>query len=107
MASRSLLILGDGPFAVEALDIAEAMGGITPLGFVNSVQRPAQGTRLAGLPVFFVDELSVGVDECHVVCAIITTRRRDFVGRMRARGFRFASLLHPSASISKRAVIGE
>ena len=104
---RSLLILGDGPFAVEALDIAEAAGGLSPFGFVNSVQRPARGATLAGLPVFWVDELPVGPDDCDVVCAIITTRRRGFIETMRGRGFRFASLVHPFASVSKRATIGD
>ena len=104
---RPLLILGDGPFAIEALDIAEAAGDIAPLGFVNSVKRPLAGATLAGLPVFWVDDLACGPDACDVVCAIVTTRRRGFIETMRARGFRFRSLVHPLASVSKRAVIGD
>jgi hypothetical protein len=48
MEARSLLILGDGTFAVEALDIAESAGGFTPLGFVNSVVRPDVGSSPGG-----------------------------------------------------------
>jgi sugar O-acyltransferase (sialic acid O-acetyltransferase NeuD family) len=103
---QALLILGDGPFAVEALDIAEA-AGIAALGFVNSVQRPAPAARLAGQPVFFVDDIPYRPQECRLVCAIVTTRRRDFIARMLGQGFGFASLIHPFANISKRAAIGE
>jgi sugar O-acyltransferase (sialic acid O-acetyltransferase NeuD family) len=104
---RSLLILGDGPFAVEALNIVEAAGGAVPLGFVNSVRRPAPRTMLDGLPVFWVDDLPAGPDDCDLVCAIVTTRRRGFVETMLARGFRFRSLVHPFVSVSKRARIAD
>ena len=33
----ALLILGDGTFAVETLDIAEAIGGWKVIGFLNSL----------------------------------------------------------------------
>src|SRR6195952_6085748 len=76
MQSQPLLFLGDGPFAVEALDIAEAAGGFAPLGFVNSVQRPVSGSTLAGLPIFWIDDIPCGPNECDVVCAIVTSRQR-------------------------------
>jgi sugar O-acyltransferase (sialic acid O-acetyltransferase NeuD family) len=107
METRSLLILGDGPFAVEALDIAEAAGGFTPLGFVNSVQRPVSGSTLAGLPIFWIDDIPFGADRCDVVCAIVTTRRRAFIEVMLGRGYRFGSLIHPFASVSRRARISD
>ena len=103
----SLLILGDGAFAAEALDIAEAAGGVVPLGFVNSVQRPAAGATLAGLPVFWVDDVAFGREDCELVCAIVSTRRRGFIERMVREGFRFRSLVHPFASVSKRASLAE
>jgi sugar O-acyltransferase (sialic acid O-acetyltransferase NeuD family) len=103
METRSLLFLGDGPFAVEALDIAEAAGGFEPLGFVNSLKPPISGSRLEGLPVFWIDEIPFGLGDCHVVCAITTTRRRPFVETIRDRGYKFTSLIHPAASVSKRA----
>jgi sugar O-acyltransferase (sialic acid O-acetyltransferase NeuD family) len=103
MQPQPILFLGDGPFAVEALDIAEAAGGFAPLGFVNSVQRPVSGSTLAGLPIFWIDDIPYGPGECDVVCAIVTTRRRAFIEDMRGRGHRFASLIHPSASVSRRS----
>jgi len=103
METRSLLFLGDGSFAVEALDIAEAAGGFKPLVFVNSLNPPVPGSRLEGLPVFWIDEIPFGVGECYVVCAITTTRRRPFIETIRDRGYRFTSLIHPAASVSRRA----
>lgn len=105
MKSRNLLLLGDGRFAVEALEIAEAAEEFAPIGFVNSLVRPTSGARLEGLPVFWVEDIPFGPAECEVVCAIVTTERRPFVELMRARGYRFASLVHPFSNISRRARI--
>jgi len=106
MEIRPLLFLGDGRFAVEALDIAEA-GGFKPIGFVNSFVRPDAGATLEGLPVFWVDDIPFGPAECEVVCAIVTTERRSFLELMRSRGYRFASVVHPSTNVSRRARIGD
>ena len=102
---KKLLILGDGRFAVEALEIAEAAGDFTPVGFVNSLVRPAPGASLEGLPVFWVEDVPFGAAECEAICAIVTTERRPFIELMRSRGYRFASLIHPFSNISRRARI--
>lgn len=107
MKPRSLLFLGDGTFAVEALEIAEAAGGFTPLGFVNNIAPPASGATLEGLPVFWVDDIPFGPEACDVVCAIVTTQRRAFVEQIRSRGYRFRPLIHPFANVSRRARIGD
>jgi len=106
MKVRPFLLLGDGRFAVEALEIAEAVGGFTPLGFVNSLARPNPGATIEGLPVFWVDDLPFGSAECEVVCAIVTTERRPFIELMRSRGYRFTSLVHPFSNVSRRAHVG-
>jgi sugar O-acyltransferase (sialic acid O-acetyltransferase NeuD family) len=105
MKSRKLLFLGDGRFAVEALEVAEAAGEFSPLGFVNSLVRPASGASLEGLPVFWVDDVPFGPAECEIVCAIVTTERKPFIELMRSRGYRFASLIHPFTNIARRARI--
>ena len=83
MKVRPLLLLGDGRSAVEALEIAEAIGDFSLLGFVNSLTRPNPGATIEGLPVFWVDDLPFGPAECEVVCAIVTTERRPFIELMR------------------------
>jgi acetyltransferase EpsM len=104
--SQPLLFLGDGFFAVEALDIAEDSGGFVPLGFVNSARQPEPGATREGLPIFAVEQIPYGIDECSVICAIASTRRRAFIERVLALGYRFTSLAHPSARVSRRAHIG-
>ena len=103
-SKKKLLILGDGRFAVEAFEIAEAAGDFSPVGFVNSLVRP-RGRLLEGLPVFWLEDVPFGPAECEVICAIVTTERRPFIELMRARGYRFASLIHPFSNISRRARI--
>jgi sugar O-acyltransferase (sialic acid O-acetyltransferase NeuD family) len=105
MPTRPLLLLGNGRFAVETLEIAEA-SGFSPLGFVNSLARPAPGATLEGLPVFWVDELPIGPADCETVCAIVTTKRLPFIELMASRGYSFVSLVHPFTNLSKRARIG-
>jgi sugar O-acyltransferase (sialic acid O-acetyltransferase NeuD family) len=102
-----LLILGDGAFALETLDIAEAAGRFRPLGFVNSVARPEPNARLAGLPVFWIDALPFQPDGACVVTGIGSTKRRHAIETMLARGSRFVAIVHPSAVVSPRASIGD
>lgn len=51
MPTRPLLLMDNGRFAVDALEIAEA-AGFTPIGFVNSLTEPDKGATIEGLPVF-------------------------------------------------------
>ncbi len=101
-----LLILGDGTFALETLDIAEATGQFAPIGFVNSIKPSVHGTTMAGLPIFFADALPFKPNDCWVVAAMISTARYTFIDAMSKRHFRFTSVIHPNAVISQRATIG-
>ena len=105
--AKPLLILGSGTFALETLDIAETAGGFTPVGFVNSLERPAPGARHGGLPVFWIDDVPFRPEDCSLVAGIVSTRRRELIEVMQARGYRFTSVIHPSAVISRCATIGD
>jgi sugar O-acyltransferase (sialic acid O-acetyltransferase NeuD family) len=102
-----LLILGSGTFALETLDIAEAAGGFHLLGFVNSVEQQDPDATHEGLPVYWIDEIPFKPAECLLVAGIVSTLRRGFIEKMVARGYRFASVVHPSAVISRRTSIGD
>jgi len=99
-----LLILGDGTFAIEALDVAEAMDAFQPVGFVNSFERPPSDRRHAGLPVHFVDDIA---PPAAVLLAggLVSTKRRALVEQLAARGYEFATLSHPSSVVSKRSCV--
>jgi len=104
--TQPLVILGAGTFALETLDIAETVGGFEPLAFAVSLERPAPGAQLAGLPIYFADDLPFSPTGCALVTGIASTQRRALVETMLARGYRFTSVIHPSAIISKRSTVG-
>jgi sugar O-acyltransferase (sialic acid O-acetyltransferase NeuD family) len=105
MSETALIILGAGSFAVEALEIAELMGGFTPIGFAVS-DPPAPGSAHAGLPVMHVGDLPAP-GTVVVVAAIVSTQRRRIVTDVLRCGHRFATLIHPRATVSPRASIAD
>ncbi|MEP6655886.1 MAG: NeuD/PglB/VioB family sugar acetyltransferase [Betaproteobacteria bacterium] len=102
-ATPLLLIFGCGTFAVQALEIAELAGGVTPIGFINSLEIPAPGTTLEGLPVFHIDALPQPPGEAMVISGLVSNRRRSGLESLAQRGYQFATLVHPSACVSRRA----
>lgn len=102
--TRPLVILGAGSMAVEVLDIVEAGGDFEVAGFaVNTGDAPAE---LEGRPVYRADDLPLGPGDCLLVGAMVSNQRRVFLEAMAGRGYRFATVVHPSARISGRARIG-
>jgi sugar O-acyltransferase (sialic acid O-acetyltransferase NeuD family) len=106
-AEPRLIILGCGTFAVQTLEIAEEAGGFVPAGFINSFEAPAPGTTLEGLPVFGIDALPWGPDDVLVVSGAVSNRRRAAIEVLASRGYRFATLVHPTAYVSRRATLRE
>jgi len=104
---QRLLVLGTRTFAVEVADLASDIDGIVVAGFVENMERDRVGTSLEGLPIHWIDEVAA-LAPTHVgVCALSTTHRRRFVDQAAALGLRFATLIHPSARVSRTAHIGE
>ena len=104
---KPLLILGAGTYALETLDIAEAAGGFSPLGFVVNVGTPQAGLQCAGLPVYWIDDVPFGPGDCYLTTGIVSTKRRCIIEAMQGRGYRFTSVVHPSAVVSRRSSLGE
>lgn len=102
-----LLILGTGTFAMEAADLAGDMPDFEVVGFVASVPPFEPGSRLLGRPVYWVDEIGRFAGECQALCALVTTRRWQFIQQAQALGMPFATLIHPTARVSRMATIGE
>lgn len=101
---RPLLIMGTGGLVAEAADIAEAIGRWDVKGFVSEEKIDLE--QIDGIPVYPLAD-AVGMSASHhVVCAQVATNRDRFIGRAADAGFRFCSLIHPSAHVSKRASIG-
>ncbi len=102
-----MLILGTRTFAVEVADLASDIGGVTIAGFVENLDRDIAGTRLEHLPVHWVDDLADLAQTHAAVCALSTTHRARFIEQAAAYGIPFATLVHPSARVSRSARIGE
>ena len=109
---KSLVILGTGGNALDILDIVDALRRVGDewhvSGFLDDL-RP-RGREFAGYPVlgpladaavfadgWFVN--SIGSDRSH-------RRRAEIVAATGIHAARFATLVHPSASVSGRATLG-
>lgn len=106
-ARSKLLILGTGTFAMEAADLVDDIGGWDIVGFVASLPPYQPGDTILGLPVYWVDELERFDNSHHAVCALVTTKRWKFIEQVTAFGIPFATIIHPTARVSRRATVGE
>ncbi len=104
---KPLLILGAGKFAMEVADLANEIEGFRVRGFVQNVERENHGTKLDGLPVHGVHEIAELAATHWVVCAIGARERRQFIEQVSALGFRFATLVHPTARVSTTSRLAE
>ena len=108
MAARArLVVLGTSRFATEIADIASECPQFEVTTFVENYDRARAGTELDGLPVVWIDD-AAELARTHVaVCGLGTTKRGLFTDAAAAIGFRFATVVHPEARVSRRSVLGE
>ena len=100
-----LLILGTHVFAEEVADLVEQAGEHELAGFVENWDRDRAGRELLGRPVHWIGDVAPLARTHVAVCAIGTTRRRDYVEQVAELGFSFATVRHPSAIVSPRAQV--
>jgi sugar O-acyltransferase (sialic acid O-acetyltransferase NeuD family) len=105
--ARPLLILGTRTLAVEVADLVSEIPDFQPVGFVENMDRRKCNEKLEGLPIHWVDEVAPLAHTHWAVCALATTHRSRFIEQVANLGFRFASLVYPSAQISSKSSIGE
>jgi len=106
MATQKLLILGTWMLALEVADLA-ADAGFEISGFVENLDPERCVEPLEGLPVHWIDDAAAFAGTHLAVCALGTTHRYRFVEQAARLGFRFATVVHPSARISTRSRVGE
>ena len=102
-----LLILGTRTFAEEVADLASTISGIHLAGFVENMEPQRCHHSLEGLPVHWIDDITSLVDSHRAVFALSTTHRSRYVEQATRMGFKFATLIHPTATLSKRSEVGE
>jgi acetyltransferase EpsM len=102
-----VLILGTRTLALEIADLVSDTPGVTVAGFVENMEHERAASPLEGYPVHWVDDIA-GLAATHEALAgLATTRRSVFVEQVQALGFRFATVVHPTARLSKRSALKE
>ncbi|MFM7321067.1 MAG: acetyltransferase [Armatimonadota bacterium] len=102
-----LLILGAGPFAEDVFDVADDTGLFDIVGFACSIGRETMPSELLGLPVHWLEDILPNLPaETRMVCGIGSAGRSSVFRTCRELGFEFANVIHPTARISRRAVLG-
>jgi sugar O-acyltransferase (sialic acid O-acetyltransferase NeuD family) len=104
---QSLLILGSTIFPEEVADLAEDCGTFAVAGFVENLDRERCRETLLGKPIHWVDDLDkIGAGHA-LLCGIGTTKRYRYVEQVRPFGLPFATLIHPTAHVSRTSTVGE
>ena len=104
---RPLLILGTRTLAIEVADFVSEIPGFQLMGFVENEDRQRCRDKLENLPILWVEELASLAATHWAACALATTRRSRFTSQAAALGIRFATLVHPTARISRTSTLGE
>jgi acetyltransferase EpsM len=101
-----LIILGTRTFAEEVADLVSDCEQYELAAFAENWERERCERALLGHPVIWVDDLAPLAATHQAVCAIGTPRRSLFVGQVERFGFRFATVRHPSARLSRTTAVG-
>jgi sugar O-acyltransferase (sialic acid O-acetyltransferase NeuD family) len=109
---KKLVILGMSGNALDMLDVVDAINAVTPtweiIGILDA-RLPDNG-RFMGYPILGGLQLAVRLDDCWFINAIGSDRsyiqRPEIIADTGVDTHRFATLIHPRASISVRAKIG-
>ncbi len=104
---KPLLILGTRSFAPEIADVASDISGIEVAGYVENMDRNKCEEKLEGLPIYWIDDIARFKDTHHVVGALGTTQRSRFIEQALALGMTFATIIHPSARVSRNSTVAE
>jgi len=106
MDKKKILLLGTRSLAEEICDFLEDCPELSVTGFVENMNRRLEGETLLGYPIYWVDDIRAMIPESLGICTLATTLRTSYVEQVAAMGLRFATIAHPTARVSKRAVLG-
>jgi acetyltransferase EpsM len=104
---RPLLILGARDYAPVFADVFDGVCGHSVVGFVENLDRRECDNRILDLPIHWIADIAGLAADHAAICCLATTHRDRFVGDVERLGFTFPSLVHPSAFVSARSLIGQ
>jgi sugar O-acyltransferase (sialic acid O-acetyltransferase NeuD family) len=101
-----LVILGATEFSAEIADVADTTGAFSVACHVENDRPERAGRDLHGRPVVWIDDAGGLASTHRAICGLGTTTRRRIVEEAAALGFRFATVVHPTAHVSPTARLG-
>lgn len=107
MNPQPLLILGTTEYALVFADAFSDLPQFQVTGFVENLDRERCGQKHGDRPVHWVDDIAPLCDTHAVICCLSTTHRDRYVQQVRQLGFSFATLVHPTATVSKKSTLAE
>ena len=104
-SSLPVLVLGARQYAPVFFDVFHRAADRTIAGFVENLDRTFCAPEILGQPVLWIDDIAELAQSHQAICCLATPRRSGFIEQVRALGFSFATLVHPTAWISARRVV--
>lgn len=104
--ARPVLLLGATDYAAVFLDSFEATGGLRITGCVQNLDPADTNREILGRPVFWAGSIAHLRRTHDLICILGTTKRSAWIAEMAEQGFGFATLVHPSATVSGRSTFG-
>ncbi len=105
-----VLILGAGGHGKVVLDVMRAAGEHKPVGFVDADPSLA-GKRVGGIPVLGPPNQLRKLRQQKIARAFVAIgdnrTRQQYMAMLRENGFELVNAIHPSATVSVTAVLGE
>jgi acetyltransferase EpsM len=107
MNPQPLLILGTTQYALVFADAFSDLPQFQVAGYVENLDRQRCDQKHGGLPVHWIDDISTLRDSHVAICCLSTTHRDRYILRVGQLGFSFATLIHPTATVSKKSTVGQ
>lgn len=104
---EKIVILGTNLFAPEVVDLIEDTGQYEVTAFIENWDRANVGQSFLGRPVLWIDNATSLASSHKAVCSLGTTHRKNFVEQASSLGFKFTTLIHPTARISRTSSVKE
>jgi acetyltransferase EpsM len=103
---RPLVVLGTTDYSENVADSAE-QAGFRVDAFVENLAQERCTEPLAGRPVHWIADAGQLARTHDAICGLGTTKRSVFVEQAAALGFRFATVVHPTAFVSPSTTLGD
>jgi acetyltransferase EpsM len=87
-------------------DLAADVPALRVAGFVENLERERCSDTIHDLPIHWIDDIGDLKDTHAAICALVTTKRRRFTKQVEELGVSFATLVHPTAHVSRSSSLG-